>query len=141
MRRHFHQKSNCLTQFTLGPYLVQIWSRHTPNFWGHETLVFQGVDYTYVSRWGIGARDAEKTADNLASLNYRIIALETKTLKVVNFVTSLPGYPGMKVSRSVIHFGQVTRIYHIPGRRRPLWREGGPVSYEARPSGSFHPVC
>jgi len=32
--------------------------------------------------------------------------------------------------------GQFTRISHIPGGRRPLWREG---SYEARPSGSFQP--
>ena len=25
--RPFHQKSTCLTQFTLGPYVLQIWSR------------------------------------------------------------------------------------------------------------------
>ena len=28
--RPFHQKSTCLTQLSLGPYLVQIWSRNTP---------------------------------------------------------------------------------------------------------------
>ena len=33
--------------------------------------------------------------------------------------------------------GQFTRIGHIPGQGRPLLREGGPISYEARPS--FHP--
>ena len=29
--RPVHHKSSCLTQFTLGPYVVQIWSRHPPN--------------------------------------------------------------------------------------------------------------
>jgi len=29
--RPFHQKSTCLTQSTLGPYVVQIWSRTTPS--------------------------------------------------------------------------------------------------------------
>jgi len=28
--RPFHQKSTCITQLTAGPYLVQIWSRSTP---------------------------------------------------------------------------------------------------------------
>ena len=35
-------------------------------------------------------------------------------------------------------FGQFTRIGHITGRRRPLLREGVPISYEARTSPSFH---
>jgi len=30
--RPFHQKSNCITQITLGPYVVQIWSRYGGNF-------------------------------------------------------------------------------------------------------------
>jgi len=30
--RPFHQKSTCVTQLTLGPYVVQIWSRHGRNF-------------------------------------------------------------------------------------------------------------
>jgi len=29
--RPFHQKSTCLTQLTLGPYVVQIWSRDVRN--------------------------------------------------------------------------------------------------------------
>ena len=28
--RPFHQKSTCLTQLTLGPYVMQIWPRNTP---------------------------------------------------------------------------------------------------------------
>jgi len=30
---------------------------------------------------------------------------------------------------------QFTQIGHVPGGRRPLLREGGPISYEPRPSG------
>jgi len=37
--------------------------------------------------------------------------------------------------------GQFTRIGHIPGGGLPLLREGGPISYEARPSASFQPGC
>ena len=43
--RPFHQKSTCIKQFTLGPYVVQIWTRYArkfePNFRifeGFETL-------------------------------------------------------------------------------------------------------
>ena len=32
--RPFHQKSACLTQLTGGPYVVQSWSRNTPDFRG-----------------------------------------------------------------------------------------------------------
>ena len=34
---------------------------------------------------------------------------------------------------------QLTRIGHVPVEGRPLLREGGPISYEARPSGFFQP--
>ena len=37
-------------------------------------------------------------------------------------------------------FGHFTQIGHIPGGGRPLWREGGPISYEPRPSASFRPL-
>ena len=30
--RHVHQMSNCLTQSTVGPYVVQIWSLYARNF-------------------------------------------------------------------------------------------------------------
>jgi len=33
-----HQKSSCLTQLTFCPYVVQIWSRSTPESWRNETL-------------------------------------------------------------------------------------------------------
>ena len=33
--------------------------------------------------------------------------------------------------------GQFTRIGHVSGAGRPLLREGGPISYEARPSAFF----
>ena len=33
---------------------------------------------------------------------------------------------------------QFTRIGHIPGGGRPLLRDGGPISYNAGPSLSFH---
>ena len=36
--------------------------------------------------------------------------------------------------------GQFTGISHIPGGGQPLLREGGPISYEARPSASFQPA-
>ena len=36
--------------------------------------------------------------------------------------------------------GEFTRMRHIPGGRRPLLREGGPISYEARPSPCFQPM-
>ena len=35
------------------------------------------------------------------------------------------------------HSGQFTRAGHIPGGGRPLLQEGGPISYEARPSPFF----
>ena len=38
--RPFHQKSSCLTQLTLGPYVVQIWSRNTPQT-GPEQVVHE----------------------------------------------------------------------------------------------------
>ena len=41
--RPFHQKSTCLTQLTLGPYVVQIWSRNTPESGANETLVLHRV--------------------------------------------------------------------------------------------------
>ena len=31
-------------------------------------------------------------------------------------------------------YSQFTRIGHVLGGGQPLWREGGPISYEARPS-------
>jgi hypothetical protein len=37
--RHFHEKSTCLTQLTLGRCVVQIWSRNPPK-WGNETWKF-----------------------------------------------------------------------------------------------------
>ena len=39
----FHQKSTCLTQLTLGPYLVQSWSRNTPKNSPNEPLVLHRV--------------------------------------------------------------------------------------------------
>ena len=42
--RPFHQKSNCLTQSTLGPYVVYIWSRNTPEYGASKTLVLHRVD-------------------------------------------------------------------------------------------------
>ena len=37
--RPFHEKSTCTTQLTSRPYVVQIWSRNTPNFGPNETRV------------------------------------------------------------------------------------------------------
>jgi len=37
--RPVHQKSNCITQLTLGPYVVKIWSRNTPESGPNETRV------------------------------------------------------------------------------------------------------
>ena len=34
-----HQQSTCITQFTLGPCVVQIWSRNNLDLKGNETLV------------------------------------------------------------------------------------------------------
>ena len=34
-------------------------------------------------------------------------------------------------------FGPLTRNGHIPGRCRPLLREGGPISYQPRPEATF----
>jgi hypothetical protein len=48
--------------------------------------------------------------------------------------------------RWFILFGQFTRIGRISGGGRPLLQEGGPISYEQRPSPSstpafiFHPL-
>ena len=41
--RPFHQKSSCLTQLTLGTYVVQIWSRNTPESGPNETFVLYRV--------------------------------------------------------------------------------------------------
>ena len=40
----FHQKPACLTQLTLGPYVVQIWSRQTPEPGPSESLVLHRVE-------------------------------------------------------------------------------------------------
>ena len=42
--RSVHQKSICLTQSTLGPYVVQLWSRNTSESGPNETLVLHRVD-------------------------------------------------------------------------------------------------
>ena len=42
--------------------------------------------------------------------------------------------------RCFSHFGDFTRCGHIPGGGRPLLREGGPISYEARPSDCFRTI-
>jgi len=36
--RPFHQKSSCLTQLTLGPCVVQIWSRYVQNLTQQQNL-------------------------------------------------------------------------------------------------------
>ena len=41
--RPFHQMSTCLTQLTLGPYVVQTWSRNTPECGVNEMLVLHQV--------------------------------------------------------------------------------------------------
>ena len=41
--RPFHQKSTSLTQSTLGPCVVQIWSSNTLDLRGNETLVLHRV--------------------------------------------------------------------------------------------------
>jgi len=41
--RPFHQKSTCLTQLTLVPKVVQIWSRNTLELGGSETFVLHRV--------------------------------------------------------------------------------------------------
>jgi len=41
--RPFHQKSTCLTQLILGPYVVQSWSRNTPKNSPNEALVLHRV--------------------------------------------------------------------------------------------------
>jgi len=41
--RPFHQKSICLTQSTLGPYVVHIWSRNTLELRGDETFELHRV--------------------------------------------------------------------------------------------------
>ena len=56
-----------------------------------------------------------------------------------------PAPVASKPSRTARHVcgfsdkGQFTQIGHIPGGRRPLLREGGPISYEPGPSRSSSP--
>jgi len=40
----FHQKSTCLVESTLGPYVVQIWSRNTPKSGPNDTRVLHRVE-------------------------------------------------------------------------------------------------
>jgi len=53
--RPFHQWSNCITQLTLGPYVVQIWSHNTLKFWGNKPRVLHrlgtNVNATYRSHF------------------------------------------------------------------------------------------
>jgi len=42
--RTFHQNSTCLTQLSLGPCVVQIWWRNTPEFGVNETRVLDRVE-------------------------------------------------------------------------------------------------
>jgi len=42
--RPFHQKSTCHAQLTLEPYVVQTWSRNTPESGPNETFVLHLVD-------------------------------------------------------------------------------------------------
>ena len=43
--RPFHQKSTCLTQLTLGPYVVQIWPRYGRNF--DQTKSAYSTEWSY----------------------------------------------------------------------------------------------
>ena len=45
--RPFHQKLTCLTELTLGPDVVQIWPRNTPESGVNETLVLHPVEGDY----------------------------------------------------------------------------------------------
>jgi len=40
----------------------------------------------------------------------------------------------LRKNRWFSRFGQFTRIGNIPGGRRPLLQEGGPIGYQPRPS-------
>ena len=42
--RPFHRKSTCIRQLTSGPYVVQIWSRTTPESGPNESLVLHRVE-------------------------------------------------------------------------------------------------
>ena len=41
--RPFHHKSNCFSQLTLGPNVVQMWSRNTLDLRGNQAFVLQRV--------------------------------------------------------------------------------------------------
>ena len=45
----FHPKSTCLPQSTVGPYVVQIWSRDSPESSPNETFVLHYVDIVGLS--------------------------------------------------------------------------------------------
>ena len=42
--RPYHQMSSCHMQFTSGPYVVQIWSRNTPEYVANETLAVHSAN-------------------------------------------------------------------------------------------------
>ena len=47
--------------------------------------------------------------------------------------------PKPDLCKAIVKFSPRRRIGHIPGGERPLLREGGPISYELRPSRSSSP--
>ena len=52
--RPFHEKATCLTQSTLGPYVVQIWSRHARNF--------EPTKPAYCTVWASGSEEMQTHA-------------------------------------------------------------------------------
>jgi len=56
--RPFHQKSTCITQSILGPYVVHIWSRNFLKFRGNEPLELHRVEAWAWSPGSSGSRSS-----------------------------------------------------------------------------------
>ena len=77
------------------------------------------------------------------ALNREVVVEERERLRDARLEVRLQERAGNLKNTKLRWFsrcGQFTRIGHILGGGRPLLKEGGPISYMARPSGVFQPL-
>jgi hypothetical protein len=85
--RPFYQKSNYLAQLILGPYLVQIWSRNTPES-DPNALVIHRVDSKLPrNSWWLGHQESTRIPVGTTPCPSGWPTLETNRLCTLGLVT------------------------------------------------------
>jgi len=132
----FHQKSTGLMHSTLGPYVVQIWSRNSPESGPNETLVLHQVEASDKSIVGQGTR-CEEEAGTLSHCVQGYLA-HNKTPPPPQDCRRTIGIGLQKVPRGRLFLMSEVPLQHNPiglYRENDQYRTGtrsqtGPLSYE-----------